>query len=454
MDAILTVARIAPVTRFFPFAGLLLILVCAGGSLRAEENDAYEVIDRELLKEDDEETRPAAQDDAASGTTSGAGEAVELPGETLEEPAGEPVTAQEDADADALDSAYAALQNQEYDIAYDLFYTFASGDNAQAQYELAALYHRGAGVEADIARAARWYARAAELGYADAQYRLGNMFLMGEGMRQSDSEAVHWYEQAAQQGHADAKSNLASLRRISSAKTRQELEQEAASLPPLEVERRPEPGEKPKKRGFFKRWFGKDKKTEPAVTAGTEVSESQPPASEASAAPDTTAPPTAPVARPAPLANSTAVSNYELGLAYALGDTLEQDQEQAFEYFRKSAQEGYAPAQYRLGAAYANADGTEQDPAQALEWYRKSALQGHIPAQRSLALVYLNGLEDLTPDKPLALAWYTLLAEDGNQMDLHRRDSLLEELPEEDVDRAEELADEMREELAGTTESQ
>ena len=409
------------------------MLAFTGGSARSAEDNAYEIVVKEPPREAGDEAVTSQPDSATSATTSRA-----------DRSAGVDVDSGNAAE-DTLDAAYTALQNQEYDIAYDLFYALAAEDNAQAQYELAALYHRGAGVAIDVARAARWYARAAELGHADAQYRLGNMFLMGEGVRQSDSEAAHWHGQAAQQGHDDAKNNLASLRRISSARTREELEREAAALPPLTAPPKPAPGEKVEKRGFFKRWFGKDDKPAPEPGNSVEASAPQPPPAETSAAPATPAQNTgANSERPAPLANSTAISNYELGLAYALGDTLEQDHEKAFEHFRQSAQAGYAPAQYRLGAAYANGDGAEQDPEQALEWYKKSANQGHTAARRALALSYLNGLEHVAPNKPLALAWYTLLAEDGNQLDVHRRDSLLEELPEAEVEKAERLAQDLK----------
>lgn len=348
-----------------------------------------------------------------------------------------------DAASETIDAAYQALENQEYDTAYNLFYSLAGQDNARAQYEIGALYHRGAGVEPDATRAARWYARAAELGYAEAQYRVGNMYMMGEGVPQSDSEAIHWYEKAAQQGHQDAGRNLASLRRISTAKTREELEQEAASLPPLKVEKRTPAGGKPEKRGFFKSWFGGDKK----AAAVKESPVKPPPAAQAPvSAPAETTTQTG-MQRPAPLSNSGAVSNYELGMAYALGNTLEQDYAKAFEHFTRSAQEGYAPAQYRLGAAYANGDGTGKDPARAIEWYEKSAGQGYASAQRSLALIYLNGLEDIAPNKPLALAWYELLAEDGNQMDAHRRDILLQELSEQELGEARELTAGIRKHL-------
>lgn len=376
-----------------------------------------------------------------------------------------------DVASETIDAAYRALQNQEYDTAYDLFYSLAGQDNALAQYEIGALYHRGAGVEPDVARAARWYARAAELGYAEAQYRVGNMYMMGEGVPQSDTEAIHWYEKAAEQGHQDADRNLASLRRISTAKTREELEQEAASLPPLKVEKPTPGGGKPEKRGFFKRWFGGDRKVEGVKespvesppTAQTPVSapgetgkkgffgrlfgkdkEQKQEAADvrqthgAESGGEETAAQTG-AQRPAPLPNSGAVSNYELGMAYALGNTLEQDHAKALEHFTRSAQEGYAPAQYRLGVAYANGDGTGKDPARAIEWYEKSAGQGYTSAQRSLALIYLNGLEGITPNRALALAWYELLAEDGNQIDTHRRDTLLQELSEQEIGMAGEL---------------
>ena len=367
-----------------------------------------------------------------------------------------------DVASETIDAAYRALQGQEYDTAYNLFYSLAGQDNALAQYEIGALYHRGAGVEPDVARAARWYARSAELGYAEAQYRLGNMYMMGEGAPQSDTEAIHWYEKAAEQGHQDAGRNLASLRRISTKKTREVLEQEAASLPPLKVEKPAPGGSRPEKRGFFKRWFGGDKKADavaqsPVEPAPTETKKKgffgrlfgkdkeqkqdaagaqQAPGAASGGAQATVQNDTQ---RPASLSNPGAVSNYELGMAYALGNTLEQDYVKAFEHFTGSAQEGYAPAQYRLGVAYANGDGTEKDPARAIEWYEKSAAQGYTSAQRSLALIYLNGLDDITPNRPLALAWYELLAEDGNQMDTHRRDTLLQELSEQELGMAGEL---------------
>ena len=488
--------------RYPTIACFLIILALAGNSVSGADDSDYEIIDPDLLLEEDEdeETITEEPDDEEIPEATEAGENF---GAVME-------SDQTGATAETMDAAYTALQNQEFDIAHDLFYSLAAQDHALAQYELGALYHRGAGVEADVIRASRWYARAAELGYAEAQYRLGNMYLMGEGVRQSDSEAAHWYEKAAQQGHADAGSNLSSLQRISTAKTSEVLEREAASLPPLKVPDRTAAGGKKEKRGFFKRIFNRgDKNTAQPVRSEQEpqaqedipapqppaersetkialvkdqeeagsstskskkkgffsrlfgkddVEEEKPAAAMEQAGTSSEKPDTAESAdsttaqRPAPLGGSSAVSNYELGMAYATGDTLEQDILKAFDHFTRSAQQGYAPAQYRLGVAYANGDGTGKDLTKAVEWYEKSARQGHTIAQRSLAVIYLDGQESIEQNKPLALAWYNLLAETGNRMDIHRRDFLLQELSDEEIRQSREITTEIQAHLAAETE--
>ena len=487
--------------RYFPVAVYIVCLAVVIGRVGAADNTDYEIIDPELLLEEDEET-DAYEPEANGG--SGAAEAGDTSAADAEPgiTGAGPDPGQADADSDAVTAAYAALQDQDFNTAYDLFYSLAAQDNALAQYELGALYHRGAGVDRDVIRASRWYQRAAEQGYDEAQYRLGNMYLMGEGVRQSDTEAAHWFEKAAQQGHTDARDNLANLQRISTARTRDELEQEAASLPPLKVEDETAGTGNTKKRGFLKRWFGRDKKTagptrspaenpfeqeavrkpqnpaepelaDPATVkiddvAGTSTAkkkkkgffsrllgrggeqEENTGGATAPAGASVSAPSTSGTAasQPVPVAGSTAVSNFELGMAYALGDSLGQDHAKAFEHFTRSAEQGYAPAQYRLGVAYADGDGTGKDLAKAAEWYEKSARQGHVAAQRSLALFYLNGQEGIDQNKPLALAWYNLLAGEGNQMDIHRRDTLLQELSDEEIRIAQGITTELQNNLA------
>lgn len=67
---------------------------------------------------------------------------------------------------------------------------------------------------------------------------------------------------------------------------------------------------------------------------------------------------------------------------------MEQDYYMAVEWYKKSAMQGYAPAQNALGIAYELGKGVEQDYNKAMEWYQKAAVQGFQPAQENLERFY------------------------------------------------------------------
>ena len=70
-----------------------------------------------------------------------------------------------------------------------------------------------------------------------------------------------------------------------------------------------------------------------------------------------------------------AAAQYNLGLMYANGQGVHQDDAQAVQWYRKAAEQGYAQAQYNLGVRYDNGRGVRQDYTQAVQWYRKAAEQ-------------------------------------------------------------------------------
>jgi TPR repeat protein len=70
---------------------------------------------------------------------------------------------------------------------------------------------------------------------------------------------------------------------------------------------------------------------------------------------------------------------------YYHGRGVEQDDQQAVEWFRRAADKGLPRAQYNLGVTYRDGRGVEQDYQQAVEWFRRAADQGHPPAKRGLA---------------------------------------------------------------------
>ena len=58
---------------------------------------------------------------------------------------------------------------------------------------------------------------------------------------------------------------------------------------------------------------------------------------------------------------------------------------------RARAEQGEADAQFDLGVAYAAGDGVPEDEAEALRWYRLAADQGHAAAQTRVGTMYANG---------------------------------------------------------------
>jgi Sel1 repeat len=54
------------------------------------------------------------------------------------------------------------------------------------------------------------------------------------------------------------------------------------------------------------------------------------------------------------------------------------------------AELGDAEAQNSVGACYENGEGVDRNPSDALNWYRKAAEQGFAPAQMNLARYYVK----------------------------------------------------------------
>lgn len=62
----------------------------------------------------------------------------------------------------------------------------------------------GRGTPQDLAKAAKWYRQAAELGYADAQNDLAKLYDDGRGVPQDNVQAYVWYSLAADGGNSRA----------------------------------------------------------------------------------------------------------------------------------------------------------------------------------------------------------------------------------------------------------
>jgi len=113
-----------------------------------------------------------------------------------------------------------------------------------------------------------------------------------------------------------------------------------------------------------------------------------------------------------------------LGVMYAKGMGVVQNDNQAVYWLRKAADQGDANAQCTLGIIYANGMGVVQNDKQAVYWLWKAADQGNADAQYSLGFMYENGRGVLTQDDEQSVYWYSKAAEQGHadaQYKLHLR---------------------------------
>ena len=90
------------------------------------------------------------------------------------------------ADAGAeYDRAVAAYEAGKFAEAIKILEAPAAEGMPAAQYMLGLMYHRGRGTEVDPAKAAKWYAKAAEQNFAAAMCNLG--MILQDGLGQGDS---------------------------------------------------------------------------------------------------------------------------------------------------------------------------------------------------------------------------------------------------------------------------
>ena len=80
------------------------------------------------------------------------------------------------------------------------------------------------------------------------------------------------------------------------------------------------------------------------------------------------------------------------------------------ELLKQAAEQGDAAAQYYLGLMYANGKGVAQNNAEAKYWFTLAAYQRNADAQ-----FYLGLLCDLAQDLAEAVKWYTKAAEQGHK---------------------------------------
>ena len=92
---------------------------------------------------------------------------------------------------------------------------------------------------------------------------------------------------------------------------------------------------------------------------------------------------------------------------------IPEDHEEALRWFHMSADQGNAHAQCILGRKYEWGIGVDQDHEKAFRWFRLSADQGNPYAECNLGLMYEHGI-GVDQDHEEAVRWFRLSADQGN----------------------------------------
>ena len=127
----------------------------------------------------------------------------------------------------------------------------------------------------------------------------------------------------------------------------------------------------------------------------------------------------------------------ELGMRYATGKGIPPDEQAALRWIGKAVAQGNAAAQFELGSYYILKP--HRDWKRAADLLRRSALQGFAPAQTSLAMLHLAGA-GVPVDRIEAYAWLLLAAEQGERDAAELDADLRRKLSDGELAKAKELA--------------
>jgi uncharacterized protein len=131
-------------------------------------------------------------------------------------------------------------------------------------------------------------------------------------------------------------------------------------------------------------------------------------------------------------AKGDAEAQLALGMRYAEGDGVIQNDKEAARWFALAAEQGLAEAQYQYGLALLQGRGVVQDYQAAFSWIEKPAQRGYAKAQYSLGELYRYGTGTAI-DKARAYLWFNLAAAQGVDAAAKARDSLVWQLKPEQI---------------------
>ena len=108
-------------------------------------------------------------------------------------------------------------------------------------------------------------------------------------------------------------------------------------------------------------------------------------------------------------------AQFNLAVSYAHGNGVEKNYDEAFKWYKKSAEQHYTRAEFNLASSYMSGQGTERSSAEAIKWYQAAAGSDDLAANLALGNIYSRGSKDITIEQNKAFQYYSAAAAKGSE---------------------------------------
>ena len=118
--------------------------------------------------------------------------------------------------------------------------------------------------------------------------------------------------------------------------------------------------------------------------------------------------------------------------------------EEAMKELLPEARSGNADAEELIGIMYAMGLGVQQDDFRAFDWYLRSSMKGHPGAQSGVGWYYETGRGMPAPDLVRAYTWYVLSAIGGDPDAAISQEEVIKKMTPEEIKQAHVLIDDYK----------
>ena len=118
--------------------------------------------------------------------------------------------------------------------------------------------------------------------------------------------------------------------------------------------------------------------------------------------------------------------------------------EEAMKELLPAARSGNADAEELIGIMYAMGLGVQQDDFRAFDWYLRSSMKGHPGAQSGVGCYYETGRGMPAPDLIRAYTWYVLSAIGGDPDAAISQEEVIKKMTPEEIKQAHVLIDDYK----------